>query len=407
VHIVHDRHDQLLGLVDRRRVLGMLAGAGVLLGLGHRVRATAAGTSETDEPVPSTPTPDEWQAFAEFVRERGDAAEFGGVVLVAAGGDPVVQEAHGLANRESERPNTVTTAFNTASVGKTFTAVAVAQLVEQGQLSFQDPIGEYVHGFPADVASTVTIDHLLTHTSGMGDFTQPGQPYPQAARSAVTATDLLPLITDAPLMFEPGSQVGYSNSGYVVLGAIVEAVSGEPYFDYVTEHVFGPARMTSTDWAIPGTGDGDRATAYMVVDEDGRPLPLPGPDGGGQPAGERRLADASGVLPWGNPAGGAYATVGDLQRFGASLLGHRLLGAELTEVLLAGKVPGQRGDRWSYGFTDETIGGVRIVGKGGGAPGVAAVLDLYPDLDYVVVILANYDGVLAPIHDRTREIMTS
>jgi CubicO group peptidase (beta-lactamase class C family) len=232
-------------------VLGMLAGAGALLGLGARVRAGDAATSDPDEPVPSVPTADQWHEFTEFVGDRASAGQFSGVVLVAEGGRVIVQEAHGIANRDTGRTISMATAFNTASVGKTFTAVAVAQPIEQGLLSFQDPIGKHVVGFPTEVATAVTVDHLLTHTSGMGDFTQPGTPYPEEARPAATATDLLQLITDEPLLFEPGSQVGYSNSGYVVLGAVIEAVSGEPYFDYVTEHIFGPAGMTSTDWAIP------------------------------------------------------------------------------------------------------------------------------------------------------------
>jgi CubicO group peptidase (beta-lactamase class C family) len=380
------------------------AAACVLIGLLAACGADDADpAARTSSAAASQPSPEDWRAVEEFVQQLADIGEFSGAVLVARDGEPLVQQAYGLADRETSEPNDTETRFNIGSLGKMFTAVAIAQLVEQGRLAFDDTIGEYISGFPTAIADSVTIDQLLTHTSGMGDFARGG--YPEAAKSAKTATELLALITGEPLLFEPGSRESYSNSGYVVLGAIIEAVSGQSYYDYVRDHVLAPAGMTQTDWSPPGQGGPNTARGYMRVGDDGRPMAAPGPGG---VAGDGQLADNSGVVPWGNPSGGAYSTVGDLQRFGEALLDNGLLGPELTTTVLAGKVdiPGAGGARTAYGFTDGSANGVRIVGHGGGAPGVSAGIDIYPDLGYVVVVLANYDGAATSVQDRTRDLLT-
>jgi CubicO group peptidase (beta-lactamase class C family) len=120
------------------------------------------------------------------------------------------------------------------------------------------------------------------------------------------------------------------------------------------------------------------------------------------------LTDNSDVVPWGNPSGGAYSTVGDLQRFAEALLDNKLLSPAMTATVLDGKVRMSNGGaEVAYGFIDGTVNGVRIVGHGGGAPGVAAAVDIYPDLGYVVVILANYDGAVDPVRDKIVQILTA
>jgi len=322
----------------------------------------------------------------DFLREGAASGAFSGAVLVAKDGQPTVEEAYGLANREKNQANNTDTRFNIGSVGKMFTAVAIAQLVEQGKLAFADTIGEYLTGLPADIAA-LTVDQLLTHTSGLGDFMRNG--YPEEAKAAKTAADLLPLVVNQPLEFQPGTRESYSNSGYVVLGAIIEAITGQSYYDYLREHIFRPAGMTRTDWYPPGQDSDNTAIGYVA-----------GPAGA--------LTDNSDVVPWGNPSGGAYATVGDLQRFAAALLDNKLLSPKMTATVLDGKVPMSNGGaEVAYGFIDGTVNGVRIVGHGGGAPGVAAAVDIYPDLGYVVVILANYDGAVDPVRDKIVQILTA
>jgi len=217
----------------------------------------------------------------------------------------------------------------------------------------------------------------------------------------------------------------------VVLGAVVERLSGQSYYDYVREQIFKPAGMTNTDWHEPGQHLPNLARGYMQVDEQGNPITGPGgtapsreqarpgsgtdtPGPGGPPSGSGaalgKLRDNGDFLPLGNRSGGAYATVSDLLRFVQALLQHKLLSPELTDTVITGKVPAPRPglaeDTYAYGFADSKLHGLRIVGHNGGAPGVGAQLDIYPELGYIVVILTNYDGALMPVHAKTHEILT-
>jgi CubicO group peptidase (beta-lactamase class C family) len=351
----------------------------------------------------------QWQALEDFLREQAATGAFSGAVLVAKDGQPTLEEAYGLANREANEANNTDTRFNIGSVGKMFTAVAIAQLVEEGKLAFDDTIGEHLTGLPADIAA-LTVDQLLTHTSGLGDFMRNG--YPEEAKAARTAADLLPLVINQPLEFKPGTRESYSNSGYVVLGAIVEVITGQSYYDYVREHIFQPAGMTRTGWFPPGQDTDNTAIGYMAG--GGAPSTVTQRPSGSNNASDDKagapgsLTDNSDVVPWGNPSGGAYATVEDLQRFADALLANKLLGAEMTTTVLDGKVPMSNGAaEVAYGFTDGTVNGVRLIGHSGGAQGVAAAVDIYPDLGYVVVILANYDGAVDPVRDKIMEILTA
>src|SRR5262245_47806759 len=234
---------------------------------------------------------EDWRAFAAWLMQRAKAGSFAGVVLVVRDGTPVLEQASGLADRARNVANAVDTRFNVGSVAKTFTAVAIAQLVEAGTLSFDDPIGKYLSGFRPEVADRVTIGQLLTHTSGLGDVFMRWHP---TAPAQLAVSDLLTRIVEEPLQFEPGSRFAYSNSGYVVLGAVIEAVAGQSYYTYVRAHVFKPAGMTRTGWYTPDQVP-DMAHGYAQV-------------------------DTSRTWLAGNPSGGAYSTVGDLLKFGQALL---------------------------------------------------------------------------------------
>lgn len=143
--------------------------------------------------------------------------------------------------------NRTDTRFNLGSMTKMFTAVAIAQLAELGKLSFHDPISRHLPDYPNEaVASKVTIHHLLTHTSGMGDYQN--EKFYARLDQLRTLSDLVPLFVNDPLAFESGAKWDYSNAGFVVLGLIIEKVSGQDYFTYVKQHVFKPAGMTSTDF---------------------------------------------------------------------------------------------------------------------------------------------------------------
>src|SRR5262249_43644411 len=174
--------------------------------------------------------------------------EFSGVALIARDGKPFFHEAVGLADRSFSVPNRSDTRFNVGSIGKAFTQVAIAQLAAQGKLAFTDTIRRHLPEYPSAAADRITIQQLVTMTSGLGDVFADKYDAPPKARLRPLA-DYLPLSAGEPLLFEPGADRRYSNAGYVVLGLIVEKVSGESYYDYVRRHVFDPAGMTDTgDW---------------------------------------------------------------------------------------------------------------------------------------------------------------
>jgi CubicO group peptidase (beta-lactamase class C family) len=323
----------------------------------------------------------DWRDFAAWLGQRARAGAFSGVVLVARGSRPVVMQAGGLAYRAGNVANSADTRFNVGSAGKMFTAVAIAQLVEDGRLSFDDPLGKYVSGFRRDVADRITIGQLLTHTSGLGDVFMRWHP---TLNPRLDVSDLMERIVREPLQFEPGSRFAYSNSGYAVLGAVIEAVTGQDYYDYVAAHVFKPAGMTHTGWYEL---DRSRNIAHGYT-----------------------KVDTSRTWVAGNPSGGVYSTAGDLLRFARGLLENRLLGPTLTKTVIAGKVdtprPGPARTRYGYGFEEEFRNGVRIVGNGGGQPGAEAQVRLFPGLGYTAVVLANLDRAARPVMERVNTMLT-
>lgn len=314
---------------------------------------------------------------AELIRELGsklkdDAAKglFSGAVLVAHNGKPVFSGAYGLANREAKQPNTLTTRFRMGSMNKMFTSTAILQLVQAGKVKLDDPLGKYLADYPnKDVASKVTIHHLLTHTGGTGDIF--GPEFESHRLQLRTLDDYIKLYGSRGLEFEPGARWEYSNYGFILLGAIVEKVSGQSYYDYVRDHIFIPAGMTRTgsepeDVAVP-----DRAIGYMGDAESSRPN--------------------TETLPYrGTSAGGGYTTVEDLLRFANALTEHKLLNEHYTNLLTTAKP--ETGDaHYAYGFQDDMEGGIRSFGHSGGAPGMNGNLRIYPQTGYVVIALANID----------------
>jgi D-alanyl-D-alanine carboxypeptidase len=305
------------------------------------------------------------------------SGRFSGAVLIAKDGHPVFRRAYGLADRQARSPNTLRTRFNLASVGKTFTGVAIAQLVQAGKVRFGDPVGRYVPELPSELRR-VTIAQLLDHTSGLGDFfADPG--YDALKPRLTRLASYLPLIAGEHLAFVPGSRFGYSNSGYLLLGLVVERASGSGYYSYLAKHVFGPAGMTRSGCFWKDRPAPDRAVGYT-------------PDG---------AANTDSLPPRGTSAGGCYSTAGDLFRFSRALLGHRLLSARLTRMITSTKIAAPGGG-YGYGFGIRTgrPGDAPTIWHNGGAPGIGAEIDLNPKLGYAVVVLANLDyATIAPAID--------
>jgi CubicO group peptidase (beta-lactamase class C family) len=218
------------------------------------------------------------------------------------------------------------------------------------------------------VAAEVTVRHLLTHTGGTGDIF--GPEFDQHRLQLRQHRDYLKLYGPRGLTHQPGARFEYSNYGFILLGALIEHVSGMSYYDYVDDHVFRRAGMRSTGSLPESVEVPDRAVGYL----------RPSPSGGG-------WVPNTDTLPWrGTAAGGGYSTVGDLLRFAQALSSGRLLSeAPLAEATR----PHQQ--QYGYGFDVQGQGQLRSYGHGGGAPGMNGELRIFPELGYVLVSLSNLD----------------
>ncbi|WP_331766232.1 serine hydrolase domain-containing protein [Embleya sp. NBC_00896] len=409
----------------RRRMLGALGAvplaAGTVVATGGAARGDDFARSAKD-PVHLGPVPDALKPGGELDRFVADLAakdEFSGTLLLTRRGRPVLSRAYGMADKQRNAPIGPDTIFALASVTKLFTAVAVTRLVQRGRLAYHATLGSYLDGFPPEIADRVTLHHLLTHTSGLGDHREtPG--YAEAAAGWTTADQVmdgtLGFIRKGGTAFPPGAGSRYSNSGYHLLGTIVAKVSGRSYFDHVREEVFRPAGMADTDFVTAPRWRQDRRVARPYVK---------------QTSGQR-VDDVAGRMFIGTPAGDAFSTCRDMDRFARALLGDKLLDPPFTRLVLGGKTPlgpppkgptptgptdpppGGGGGTppqamfQCYGPTGMLIDNQWVIGHGGGADGESTNIDMYPDGGWVAVILSNYDrDTVRPIAGMVRRIITS
>lgn len=313
------------------------------------------------------------KALTDELDARAAADEFAGSVLVARDGEPIFRGAYGLADRERQERNTLETRFRLGSMNKMFTAIATLALVQDGKLALHDPLVTYLPHYPnRDLAAKVTIHHLLTHTGGTGDIF--GPQLDENRRQLRTHSDYLALFGTRELLFEPGSEWRYSNYGFVLLGAVIEKVTGASYYEFVRDRVYARAGMSAT-----GSDPEDQPVANRSIGYTRR---------GGTAAAWQPNSDS--LTYRGSAAGGGYSTAGDLLKFARALSSHQLLNAEYTELLTTGKVS-MRAGRYAYGFIDTGEGRRRVVGHGGGAPGMNGELLIFPASGYVIVALANLD----------------
>lgn len=299
--------------------------------------------------------------------------KFSGTVLLAKDGKPLFSGAYGLADREKKTPNKLDTKFRIGSMNKMFTAVCVLQLVQAGKISLSDPVGKYITDYPnKDVATKVTIQQLLTHTGGTGDFF--GPQFDAHRLELKTLQDYVKLYGERAPEFAPGSKWEYSNYGFLLLGVVVERVTGKSYYDYVSENVYKPAGMTSTGSFPEAQAVPDRSVGYTRMDSP-------------------ELRRNTETLPYrGTSAGGGYSTVEDFLRFATALTNHKLLNAQNTDLLITGKVDTPRGEKYAFGFMDADQGKpTHHFGHGGGAPGMNGDLQIYPQAGYTIVVLSNLD----------------
>jgi CubicO group peptidase (beta-lactamase class C family) len=312
--------------------------------------------------------------------------QFSGVILVARNGTPVYQRASGLASRAWNAPNRVDTKFNVASIGKMFTAVAVAQLVERGKLSYEDKLEKVLPRYGnKEIAQTVTVAHLLSHTAGIKEKNLADDSFRKGFR---TLKEYLADTTGDTAKFAPGTRLSYSNHGYLLLGAIIEQASGQDYYAYMREHVFAPAGMTNTDNFDLDTEPANLAVGYMDA------------------AKGQRVSNQFKLPVRGLPSGLGYSTAEDLAKFHHALLSHKLINAESLKTVWTGRMDYHENSKYAYGFAVKEYNGARIVGHGGGWLGITNKMDMYPDLGLTVVILNNIDSDPNALAFKLREWLT-
>lgn len=333
--------------------------------LGVRIEAGEDSGGGPGGPEPTGARLSDAEAITQITAQleaSAKAGAFSGAVLLARGGKPLLERAWGEADRAKHAANSTTTRFNLGSIGKLFTRTALAQLAEAKKLSLEDKLSRYLPDFPH--ADEITLAMLAAHRSGVGDIFNDA--YDQADRSKLRHNhDYLALIRDQPLWFPPGTQMRYSNGGYVLLGEVIAKASGEDYYDYMQRHVFAPADMKST--SAPIEGDGTPGVARGYTTEGAKP-------------GER-VDNANSRPARGSAAGGSYSTLGDLLAFDQALLSAKLAGQAWSEWVVGGPRPDQS--------VAGSAGGPESFGFAGGAPGISS--EWLHEGDRTLIVLTNLD----------------
>ena len=319
------------------------------------IRVEPAEGDESANNGPPLPEQAALDSISALLTQQTSADAFSGAVIVAKRGEPLLRKAYGLADREHNVPNLPDTKFNLGSIGKTFTQIAIARLMAEGKLTADDTLGKFLPDYPnADARHKVTVQMLLDHRSGIGDFF--GPEFVNAPKDQIRGLkDYLPFFAAKPLKFAPGSQEQYSNGGYVVLGLIIEKLSGKSYYDYAKETVFDPAGMKDTGSFMSDEIIANRAIGYtrrwdMQAEKDSPEL-------------------RSNVLMQpgrGSSAGGGYSTADDMLRF--------------ANALASGKIHSREG---------------ASMGIAGGSPGVNATMETGLPGGYTIIVLCNLDPPVA------------
>ncbi len=305
--------------------------------------------------------------------DKLDNEDFSGTILVAQNDKILQEKAYGYSNIEYEIENKIDTKFNIASITKMFTAIATLQLYEQGKLELKKPIGNYLPDYPIKlVRDSVTVHQLLTHTSGLNNFYI--SDWDKIKNLDYTkVSDFLPLFVNDTLLSTPGTKYEYSGSGYVVLGLIIEKISGDSYYKYVREHILNKAQMFETTELEIDSIVKNKASGYTSM------------------FGENKILKKNDYyLTKASPAGFYYSTARDLFNFSKALRNFKLLKKETTEMMLEPKVKGYN-TQLGYGIDIDNRYNQTIIGQSGGWYGIHCELMDFLDDNYTIIILSNID----------------
>jgi CubicO group peptidase (beta-lactamase class C family) len=327
--------------------------------------------------VPAVTAHPAWSAarLDKLIRSYSDQNQFSGSVLVAREGRVILRKGYGMANYELDSPNTRLTKFRIASVSKQFTAAAVMLLQERRALKVQDPIGKYLPGYPN--GQTITIHHLLTHTSGIPDYSRSDDFQTWKGRH-LGIGKIVEQFRDRPLEFNPGTRFRYSNSGYLLLGLIIERVTGKPYEQFLRESLFRPLKMISSGQDQRTRLIRNRACGYAV--KDGKLV-----NGG--------VIDTS--VAYGSSS--LYSTIGDLYRWDMAISRRKLLKRDTIERMLMFYAEQKEpefpyyGKKYGYGWWTGEEYGRRMVFHSGFIDGFTAYNKIFVDEKTCIILLCNIE----------------
>ena len=334
----------------------------------------AASCVTSGSKTPDTSQSNAVAAVRAYLAELNDD-NFSGAILVAKDFVPFASKATGYADRARGAPNATITPFNIASVTKVFTAVAIGQLVDQGKVSLDDPLTKYLPTYPKPIGDQITIAMLLGHTAGTGDYlNDPG--YLRVRDTFESLSELIGAVNIGVVPGAvPGKTVAYSNTGYLLLGAVIEKASGRDYYDYMDEEVFAKAGVAAGFLRNTEDERSDRGFALGYAPDEsknwnGRPLR-------------------------GTPAGGAYATAPDLLSFHKALATGVLVKPETLKRLVIIPAPAAQ---TSPGLTSGVFAGDDV--------GASAVFGMTP-AGYTVIVLANVGGAAQPVADKILKLLAA
>jgi CubicO group peptidase (beta-lactamase class C family) len=340
-------------------------------------------------PLPPLTVEEARAELGAFLDRLAAAEAFSGTALLARDGEVVFEAARGIADRNHGVPMRLDSKLNLGSMDKMFTAVVIGQLVDEGELSFQDPVSKFLGGkgwTKADL-SKVRVEHLLSHTSGLGSYFN--ATYERMARQLLRKVDdYKPLVAEETLAFEPGTKWQYSNTGFLLAGAVIEAATGRDYFDEVRERIYAKAGMPGSD-----SYDIDLVVPNLAI----------GYSRERTASGTRWRANTFEHVIRGGPAGGGYSTARDLLAFAEAMRKGRLVTPATAERLWTARPELQSPDYgFGFGVGRDALG--RTAGHSGGFSGIASILDIYLDTGWTVVVLSNLDGGMQPVAQKLREV---
>ena len=307
---------------------------------------------------------DEAQRIDSLLLKSVNDAEFSGSVLVAKAGKIVLHKGYGYSHEEQKTPNDEQTIYCIASITKTFTAALILKLQEQGKLSVQDNINRYIPGFAN--GEKITIHQLLTHTSGMPDYLRDKGFQSIDQSKPVTREEMMNFFKDKPLDFEPGTSFRYSNSGYTLLGYIIEKVTGTTYADALAGYIFKPLHMEHTTYGPPQGDHNKLATGYMMSYKNFKRI---------SPVVHASVSYATGAI---------YSTVGDLYKWHQALQKKKFL----TEQSLTAAYKKDKGS-YGYGWFTDSLYNRQRVSHDGNIPGYKSNINRFPQDDVCVIALSN------------------